>query len=315
MAVLLPLSSSPLTSIPDLSLPPSLPPSASGAVAIKFSRSHLRFPLKLPNVTSKSSGLTTTRPRAMATGVQEVLPPPLTSTSAPPSLFDGTTRQSHSEKSLSLFFFRCVDKGCISPTLARMHSVPGSHVTGLQDKIQLVPIDLQDRPAWYKEKVYPPNKVPSLEHNNEVRGESLDLMKYIDSNFEGPSLLPDDPAKREFAEELLSYTDTFYSAVSSSFKDLNVTEAGSAFDYIETALSKYDGAFFLGQFSLVDIAYAPFIERFRPFLMDVKNYDIAAGRPKLAAWIESFNPSTFHMIPGVFGWVPLEGNSMFVLNR
>lgn len=30
---------------------------------------------------------------------------------------------------------------------------------GLQDKIELVAIDLEDRPAWYKEKVYPPNKV------------------------------------------------------------------------------------------------------------------------------------------------------------
>ncbi|KAK1562128.1 hypothetical protein Q3G72_006762 [Acer saccharum] len=30
---------------------------------------------------------------------------------------------------------------------------------GLQDKIKLVPLNLQDRPAWYKEKVYPGNKV------------------------------------------------------------------------------------------------------------------------------------------------------------
>ena len=34
-------------------------------------------------------------------------------------------------------------------------------------------------------------QVPSLEHNNEIKGESLDLIKYIDSNFEGPSLLPE----------------------------------------------------------------------------------------------------------------------------
>lgn len=34
-------------------------------------------------------------------------------------------------------------------------------------------------------------QVPSLEHNNEVKVESLDLIKYIDSNFEGPSLMPD----------------------------------------------------------------------------------------------------------------------------
>ena len=30
---------------------------------------------------------------------------------------------------------------------------------GLQDKIKIVAIDLADRPAWYKEKVYPENKV------------------------------------------------------------------------------------------------------------------------------------------------------------
>lgn len=30
---------------------------------------------------------------------------------------------------------------------------------GLQEKIKLVPIDLQNRPAWYKEKVYSANKV------------------------------------------------------------------------------------------------------------------------------------------------------------
>lgn len=33
-------------------------------------------------------------------------------------------------------------------------------------------------------------QVPSLEHNNEVKGESLDLIKYIDTHFEGPSLYP-----------------------------------------------------------------------------------------------------------------------------
>lgn len=36
----------------------------------------------------------------------------------------------------------------------------------------------------------------------------------------------------------------------------------------------------------MDIAYAPFIERFHPFLLDVKKYDITLGRPKLATWIE-----------------------------
>lgn len=33
--------------------------------------------------------------------------------------------------------------------------------------------------------------MPALEHNGKIIGESLDLIKYVDSNFEGPSLLPD----------------------------------------------------------------------------------------------------------------------------
>ena len=39
-------------------------------------------------------------------------------------------------------------------------------------------------------------------------------------------------------------------------------------------------------FFQVDIAYAPFIERFQPFSLEVKKYDIIAGRPNLAAWIK-----------------------------
>ncbi|CAL5377393.1 unnamed protein product [Camellia sinensis] len=197
--------------------------------------------------------------------VQEVLPPALDSTSDPPAIFDGTTR--------------C----CTFPTYARKPNVRGLPETGLQEKIKLVPTDLQNRPTWYKEKVYPPNKVPSLEHNNEVKGESLDLRN------RAHTLGMQDPAKRQFGEELLSYTDSFNKGVITSFKADGMNDADASFDYIETAPSKFDdGPFLLGQFSIVDIAYAPFIERFQPFLLDVKNYDITAGRPKLAAWIEDY---------------------------
>ncbi|KAK4578974.1 hypothetical protein RGQ29_028868 [Quercus rubra] len=204
--------------------------------------------------------------------VNEVLPPPLDSTSEPPQFLDGTTRLYIS--------YTC-------PFAQRVWIT--RNCKGLQDKIKLVILDRENRPAWYKEKINSADKVPTLEHNNEFKGESLDLIKYIDSHFEGPSLFPHDLEKKEFAEELLSYTHTFNKAVFSSF-ERDGNEAGAAFDYIETALSKFeDEPFFLGQFSLVDIAYAPFIERFQPFLLDVKKYDIIAGRPKLAAWIKEMD--------------------------
>ncbi|XP_020108614.1 protein IN2-1 homolog B-like isoform X2 [Ananas comosus] len=207
---------------------------------------------------------------------KEVLPPPLTSESEPPHLFDGTTRLYIS--------YTC--------PYAQRTWIARNYKQGLQEKIKLVPIDLLNRPAWYKEKVYSTNKVPSLEHNNEVKGESLDLIKYIDSHFEGPKLLPDDPEKRQFAEELLSYTDTFNKEVFTASRSEGEVDDKVApeWDKIEDALSKFDdGPFFLGQFSLVDIAYAPFIERFQLFLAEAKNYDITKGRPKLKLWIEELN--------------------------
>ncbi|KAJ6300163.1 hypothetical protein OIU76_021037 [Salix suchowensis] len=133
--------------------------------------------------------------------------------------------------------------------------------------------------------------VPSLEHKGKIIGESLDLIKYLESNFQGPSLLHEDPAKKEFTAELLSCTDTFNRTVCTAFKGDMAKEAGPAFDHLENALHKFDdGPFFPGQeFSLVDIAYITFVEGYYIFLSEVFKYDITAGRPKLAAWIEEVN--------------------------
>ncbi|XP_059667744.1 glutathione S-transferase L3-like [Cornus florida] len=204
--------------------------------------------------------------------VQEYLPPSVDPNSEPPTVFDGTTR---------------LYMSYICPYAQRVWVT--RNYKGLQDKIKLVPIDLHNKPAWYKEKVYPENKVPALEHNNKIMSESLDLVKYIESHFEGPALLPEDPIKLEFANELLSYTDTCNKAIFSAFKGDAPKEVGATFDYLESALDKFDGPFFLGQFSMVDIAYIPFIERFRLYLLDVWKYDLTLGRPKLTSWIEEMN--------------------------
>ncbi|KAK3445314.1 hypothetical protein EUGRSUZ_A01203, partial [Eucalyptus grandis] len=193
-----------------------------------------------------------------------------------PPLFDGTTR-------LYISY--------VCPYAQRVWITRNYELQGLQDKIKLVPLNLPDRPAWYKEKVYPVNKVPALEHNGKITGESLDLIKYVDSNFEGPSVFPEGPEKKKFGDEMWSYVDEFLKMVYTSFKGEGPKESGSAFDHLESALGKFeDGAFFLGQFSgYVDIAYIPFVERFQIFLSEVWKDVITAGRPKLAAWIEEMN--------------------------
>ncbi|KAG5559293.1 hypothetical protein RHGRI_008992 [Rhododendron griersonianum] len=96
-------------------------------------------------------------------------------------------------------------EGCIYPTHAPMHNA-----CGLPETVRLCPKDFV---IW-----------GSLCHrwntyNNEVKG-------YIDSSFEGPSLFPSDPAKGQFAEELLSYIDSFNKGVISSFKVEGMNNAG-----------------------------------------------------------------------------------------
>ncbi|KAJ1283834.1 hypothetical protein BS78_03G157300 [Paspalum vaginatum] len=203
------------------------------------------------------------------------LPPALGSTSQPPPVFDGTTR-------LYICYF--------CPFAQRAWVT--RNFKGLQDKIKLVAIDLQDKPAWYKEKVYPQGTVPSLEHDNEVRGESLDLIRYIDCNFDGPALLPEDAAKRQFADELIAYADEFTKALYSpliSHADVS-DEVVAAMDKLEAALSKFnDGPFFLGRFSLVDIAYVTILERVQIYYSHLRNYDIAKGRPNLEKFIDQMN--------------------------
>lgn len=125
--------------------------------------------------------------------------------------------------------------------------------------------------------------MPALEHYGKIIGESLDLIKYLDNSFEGPSLFfPEDQTKREFGEELLKYTDTFIKTMWASLKSDPFKETGETLsknsskfralleannirkyqcfllhaapvlDYLENSLYKFDdGPFFLGQFSLV----------------------------------------------------------------
>ncbi|GKA88955.1 geranylgeranyl transferase type-2 subunit beta [Tanacetum coccineum] len=90
--------------------------------------------------------------------------------------------------------------------------------------------------------------------------------------------------KREFAEELLfTYTGNTFNKNSAS---LSVRRDDT---FEEGSLQKFEGPFFLGEISMVDFAYIPFVERFQLYLQDVYKYDICIGRPQLATWIEELN--------------------------
>ncbi|XP_071920790.1 protein IN2-1 homolog B-like [Coffea arabica] len=132
--------------------------------------------------------------------------------------------------------YRFLILGCLSLTYARLQKQHGSQ--GITRELA---------------SLVPAEALPSKRGagNNQVKGGSIEISNYFEENFEGPSVLPDDPARKAFAEKLLSYSNSFYGGVISSFMANGVGKTGAAFDYLEDALGKFDdGPFFLGQFSL-----------------------------------------------------------------
>lgn len=202
---------------------------------------------------------------------------PLGQGSAPPNVLDGTTRLYYSS---------------MCPYAQRISIAVNYKELA---EIERVEINLNSKPEWYKELVYAAGKVPALEHDGKVMGESLELLAYLEEHFDGPPLYPQDASKRAAADELMAYgselTKQGYSVLSDA--DLTPAEIGANFgpvlDRLEGVLNEHaiDGPFFLGQFSVVDVVLAPFLERFRLSFDALRQFHITAGRPRLAAWFDA----------------------------
>jgi len=103
-------------------------------------------------------------------------------------------------------------------------------------------------------------QVPVLEHNGNIIAESLDLLSYLDANFEGPKLFPrdQDPAKQAFADELIASSDSVIIALFRAGRayaqaqgqgDDDISELlAPALDEVEESLGRFsDGPFLLGK--------------------------------------------------------------------
>ncbi len=148
-------------------------------------------------------------------------------------------------------------------------------------EVDVVEIDLSDRPAWLYEK-NPSGRVPVLEEDDRPLPESAVIMEFLEERYPEPALLPADPADRAFARLLIfrddELTDPYYA--------FRRGEDGAA-EGFDAALRRFDSALderpFLGgaEYGLADIAYVPWILRARDMLgVDFEPY------PTLAGWLE-----------------------------
>jgi len=153
-------------------------------------------------------------------------------------------------------------------------------------------IDRDNRPEWFL-KVSPHSKVPVLViDGKESLFESNAIAEYLDETVP-PRLHPEDPLARARNRAWTDYVPDFAEAISStaysnSEEEFAKNAAGIAkpFAKLDEELVRrgHSGPYFNGpKFSLVDAAYAPFLQRYT-FMDRLKPVGAMEKFPRLAAW-------------------------------
>jgi glutathione S-transferase len=170
-------------------------------------------------------------------------------------------------------------------------------------------IEPDNRPDWFR-AISPHNKVPVLRLDDRVSlFESGAIAEYLDETV-APRLHPQDPVQRAVNRAWIEYLPTFVDlasghayAASEAEYDKAAAEVPAAFEKLEKALERQGSApFFNGAgYSLVDAAYAPFLQR-HLFLERIRKLAHIDRFPRLKAWAEALSarPSTHSFPPAEF---------------
>jgi glutathione S-transferase len=170
-------------------------------------------------------------------------------------------------------------------------------------------IEPDNRPEWFL-AISPHRKVPVLRIDDTVSlFESNAIAEYLDETV-APRLHPEDPVARAVNRAWTDYVPTFASTVTgAAYADTEAdynkaaAEIPVPFERLEQALTRQGARpFFNGaSYSLVDAAYAPFLQRYF-FLDRVKSIGHIEKFPRLRAWAEALiaRPSTHSFPTGEF---------------
>jgi glutathione S-transferase len=153
-------------------------------------------------------------------------------------------------------------------------------------------IDRNNRPAWFL-AISPHAKVPVLQiDGKDALFESNAIAEYLDETTQ-PRLHPEDALARARNRAWTDYVPDFAEAISeTAYSDseeqfaANAAKMAAPFGKLEQALGERGnaGPYFNGaKFSLVDAAYAPFLQRYT-FMDRLKRLGVIEKFPNLAAW-------------------------------
>jgi glutathione S-transferase len=147
-------------------------------------------------------------------------------------------------------------------------------------ELDVVEIDLSDRPAWLYEK-NATGRVPVVEEDGRPLPESAVIMEFLEERYPEPPLLPPDPADRAFVRLLIfrdhELTDPYYAfrrGEEGAREELDAMLR--ALDIVLGERQYLGGA----EYGLADIAYVPWILRARDMLgVDLDGFSC------LTAWL------------------------------
>lgn len=148
-------------------------------------------------------------------------------------------------------------------------------------------IDLQDKPDWFL-AISPHGKVPVLKVDDEILFESNAIAEFLDETV-APRLHPEDPIRRARNRAWTDYVPTFADALAGVTYAKSRAEVDAALPAARKALGRVEealggGPFFNGAaLSLVDCAYAPFLQRFA-FCDRWLKTGLLDEFPRVAAW-------------------------------
>lgn len=162
-------------------------------------------------------------------------------------------------------------------------------------------VDLKNKPEWYAPKVNPASKVPAVAFGgpkvpadqpapeSTKIAESLVLLEFVSDLYPSANLLPKDPVLRAKARFFIDAVSTRFNPAHGSVLRGNgsLEDLIKAFENIQ-ALLPPAGGFAVGEWSIADAAWTPFVARmFVALKNDLGTYPIGEGPKALETILSS----------------------------
>ena len=148
-----------------------------------------------------------------------------------------------------------------------------------------------EKEKWYKRKV-PSGMLPAIELDGRIITESDDILIALEREFEvlvwgmeNPKVIPLRRLERLLFRAWCSWL--CYPARSPREDQNNRQQFTEIVAQVEEALAQTTGAYFLEEFSTVDVIFTPYVERMNASLFYYKGYSLREENSHFSAWFEA----------------------------